>query len=337
MAGAVEALEIRSYEKQQKDRGCSSWRKETLAGVGGKGDDCESMVCPSWRACRSTLGPMSTFPKRKRSRFIVPAHLSEKRASRGLYQNVKDLGLGMEQGGWSRWRCERQCLEGNQGVKSDGPKEASVRMTEIWRQAVEWRQGVVGLNWQLQKEIKKCQGGQLPSALVLVIEHPYPSLRAWRERSVCGGASLDEEELASRTATVEHQWACEEVVSGHLLPVLLEPVVSGSGTLQRNECQALVEALSGWHLRSRQFQVSAKIPLLCHHDSCIQHLFMQSLHCARQSAWPWGHAGSTHRGEPFSQGSAPGGADREWAGVTAVPVMKMKGSSWGGRPRQMVR
>lgn len=131
MAGAVEALEIRSYEKQQKDRGCSSWRKETLAGVGGKGDDCEGMVCPSWRACRSTLGPMSTFPKRKRSRFIVPAHLSEKRASRGLYQNVKDLGLGMEQGGWSRWRCERRCLEGNQGVKSDGPKEASVRMTEI--------------------------------------------------------------------------------------------------------------------------------------------------------------------------------------------------------------
>lgn len=69
---------------------------------------------------------------------------------------------------------------------------------------------------------------------MLVIEHLYPPLRAGRKRSVCGGAGLDEEELASRTATVEHQWACEEVVSGHLLPVLLEPVVSGSGTLQRN-------------------------------------------------------------------------------------------------------
>lgn len=52
--------------------------------------------------------------------------------------------------------------------------------------------------------------------------------------SVRRSRTLDEEELASRTATVEHQWACEEVASGHLLLVLLQPVVSGSGTLQRN-------------------------------------------------------------------------------------------------------
>lgn len=117
MAGAVEALEIMPYEKQQKDRSCWSWRKETLIGFGGKGDDCEGVVCPSWRACHSTLGPMSTFPKRKHSHFNVPAHLSEKRASRGLYQNFKDLSLGMEQGGWSQWSCDRQCLEENQGLK----------------------------------------------------------------------------------------------------------------------------------------------------------------------------------------------------------------------------
>ena len=69
MAGAVEALETMPYEKQQKDRGC--WRRETLAGgvLAGK-----EMIVGGWSilhggAHSSTLGPMSTFPKRKHSHF----------------------------------------------------------------------------------------------------------------------------------------------------------------------------------------------------------------------------------------------------------------------------
>lgn len=113
IAGAVEALEITPYEKQQKDRGCWIWRRETLAGgvlagkgiiVGGCPSFMEGHIAPHWDQCLHFLRENTL------TLTNVPTHLSENRASRVLYQNFKDLNLGMEWGGWSQWRCERRYL-----------------------------------------------------------------------------------------------------------------------------------------------------------------------------------------------------------------------------------
>ena len=78
MAGAVEALEITPYEKQQKDGGC--WGRETLTGgvlagkemiVGGGPYFMEGHVAPHWDQCLHFLRENTL------TLTNVPTHLSE--------------------------------------------------------------------------------------------------------------------------------------------------------------------------------------------------------------------------------------------------------------------
>lgn len=113
--------------------------------------------------------------------------------------------------------------------------------------------------------------------------------------------------------------------------------MSVSGTLQR-DARASVEALSGWHLRSCQFRVSAKMHLLGYHDSFIQHLLMQSLPVQGKVPGPGDMVGgrSMSQGlnlaprEPFPGGSQ--GVSRNYKGVGDED----EGRCWVWVPRQMV-
>ena len=145
---------------------------------------------------------------------------------------------------------------------------------------------------------------------MLVIGHLYPPLWAGRARSVCGGAGLDEEELASRTAKVERQWACEEVASGHPLPVLQEPAVSVLGTLQRDARLRWSPFPSGIRGPASSESVPKYIFL-----ATMIHSFNISLgspYSVQGKVLGPGDMGGQHTGDELcSQGPIPGVADRE--------------------------